>query len=517
MPAAVRPDEAAQRTMGGFMVRTTCGIAVFGICLLGAGQAQAAADVSEILLFKGVDRSNGVIVPVDPYFFEACLKGTGIASATVTKPGGTPQGMSLEEGEYCFDANFADQPTLDSTYPSTGGNYTFTVTPSAGPNQVYVIPFSASAPTAFPAISAPSSAVNVLADRDLTVTWSLSPVCPVPSTCADGIQIFVGDADDDVYQAALGPAATSDSVPETVLAAGTAYSLEVETYRGVLSMDDTQAGDPFEYDAIYEDLNNSGFMAVARTMDLDFAEIFKLVDRQDGVVGGGNPYGLEACVAGTGIQSASIDTPDGTKVLAAEGFGEFCFDDAFATENDLNTAYPSAGETYTYFVTQADGATANIPLVFDESSPLAFIDYTNPSQGEEIPPGQDLDVTWDLDKGQPACNAPGDCGDGILFFLIEQPADIDVDETELPITDTNRLVDASVLTATSYELEVETYNGDPGSQQTDGTTDDYTQVLLWEDINALTFTVPEPGVVALRLAALATLLGLGALRRRTVS
>jgi hypothetical protein len=275
------------------MVRTTCGIAVFGICLLGAGQAQADADVSEILLFKGVDRSNGVIIPAPAYFFEACVKGTDIASATVTKPAGSPEDMVLDEGEFCFDEDFADQATLDTTYPSTGGNYTFTVTPVSGPNQVYVLPFSASPPTAFPAISAPASAANVLADRDLTVSWSLSPACPTPSTCTDGIQVFV----DEVFDTDLGPDATSVAVPETALTAATAYSLEVETYRGLLNQAGDQNGDLFDWDAIYEDLNNSGFTAVARTMDLDFAEIFKLVDRQDGVVIGGNPYGLEACVA----------------------------------------------------------------------------------------------------------------------------------------------------------------------------------------------------------------------------
>lgn len=154
-----------------------------------AGSARAAVDLVELFVAKGQDYVNNVVEP--GFFFEGCVAGTGIASGTLTIGSGTPIALSqLDPEEWCAEDDVADQATLDAAYPSTGQTYSFTLVPSdAGPSVIYTTTFTATFPTTFPEGVSPLMGDQVLADRDLPISWTFDAACP---NCT-GVSVSIED------------------------------------------------------------------------------------------------------------------------------------------------------------------------------------------------------------------------------------------------------------------------------------------------------------------------------------
>ena len=207
--------------------------------------------------------------------------------------------------------------------------------------------------------------------------------------------------------------------------------------------------------------------------------------------------------------------PLGSIELQPESASSFCVDMSYDDRAALDQEFPSDGGTYRFEIDQADGATVKIPVVWDDAPPGGSIAYTAPDDGANVPANEDLMVTWDLDLGAPECSVPGDCGDFIGFFLVDDGLDEDVVvEPALPITTTGQTVDGADLDAGAYSIETETYVGVFAESATDGTSDDYLFSRANEDINLINITVPEPGAALLGVAAFATLGILGQRRRQ---
>ena len=250
--------------------------------------------------------------------------------------------------------------------------------------------------------------------------------------------------------------------------------------------------------------------------NVEFVELFKLIDRSDGIPIG-NPWEFEACVEGDGVTGATITVPgNGTPLpLQDEGDGDYCYVEKFAGKTDLDTAFPNG--MYTFNISTLDGPDSK-GVSFMESEPGAWLDVTAPANGASgVPHDSDLDVTWDLER-KPTCPV-GDCSDGIEFFLIDDVLDHDVFEDFLLPTETDVTVPASILQpGTMYEIEIGTYNGliDLSGTQTTGSGDTIDLVAIWEDINVTSFTtVPEPAALVMQISVLATL-GWLARRRRNL-
>lgn len=484
------------------------------IASLLAGSARAAVDLEELGVFKGQDYVNNVVAP--GFFFEGCVVGTGIDSGTLTIDSGTPIALSqLDPGEFCAEADFADQATLDAAYPSTGQTYSFTLVPSdAGPSVIYTITFTATIPTTFPEVVSPLMDDQVLADRDLPINWTFDAACP--NCTGVSFSIEDGATGQDVFDVIppLAAGTTSVTAPSSALDPGGSYLIELSNFDGAVTLTAMQNGDTYISAAQYERINEiDSFFAVARTLDLEFVDLLKGVDRVDGVLPTSLGYFFEGCVQGTGISDGTLTTPSGTQPL--DSFGdEFCLESEFDDAAALDAAFPSNGETYTFNLTQTGGAMVSIPLVYDVVAPGAFTDFTNPADLSTVPADQDLDVTWTLDQGNPACTIGPDCGDGIALFLIDIQSDMDVlTDDSLPITATNKLVPSSVLVeGGEYDIEVETFTGGVTSTM-DGESDTYNEARVYEDINLITVFVPEPSAVLLSLAALGSVLGVMRMRR----
>jgi hypothetical protein len=448
------------------------------------------------------------------FSFEGCVVGSNIlAGGTIDFPGNT-QGalpLTLAEGEWCYEQNAPDESTLDSLFPSNGVVYTFAV-PSAAGTFNYTVDYNVTKPPSAPVISSPTPSSNVLSDRDLTAAWTLSGVC----TGCDGI-LFEFDSGLGNTSATLGIAARSSVVASSNVEDGPGNEIFVSTFDGVIdSTPPAQNGDDFLLGAVYEVAALSQFSGVARTMDISEVLLFKGVDRADGVVIPVDPYFFESCVVVPGMTGGSIQTPDGVKAMIDEGGNEWCFDQGFADRTSLDATYPSAGETYTFVLAQADGAIAQVAAVFDEVEPGASTVVTNPLEGAEVPPAMDLNVTWTLDLGAPACTVGVDCGDGISVFVEDDVTFMEVFAADpLAITATNVVVPAASLTGgPDFLLETQTFNGVDMAGLLDGETDTYDSRIRYEDLNETVFSVPEPTALAVQVAALMTLGALARRRRR---
>ena len=107
--------------------------------------------------------------------------------------------------------------------------------------------------------------------------------------------------------------------------------------------------------------------------------------------------------------------------------------------------------------------------------------------------------------------------DVVLLFMVDENTGNDVDVQQLPATAGAATVSASVLEpSTPYSLEVETFRGSFAEAATSSTLGNPILLTrLYEDINILAVTtVPEPGAVAMQLAALTTLAWAARRRRR---
>ncbi len=155
---------------------TVCGAILLAVMVVVMGspqvaQAQAVGGViSEVRLFKAVDRSGGALMG-DPYFAELCVSGPDIQSATVTPPGagGSPRMMTFLEGqEFCLEQNFASFAALNMDFPI--GSYVVSVTDNQMNVDIAMVDFQAAEPTAYPDFVFPASSVTLPAAGDLIVT-----------------------------------------------------------------------------------------------------------------------------------------------------------------------------------------------------------------------------------------------------------------------------------------------------------------------------------------------------------
>jgi len=233
--------------------------------------------IEQVFVFKGFDRNDGVPVP-DSYFIEICVLGMDIPTAPVMAlptvetpastnlPAGSTESMSPADGdEFCFEAGgFASAQALADSYPM--GNYTVTVTDTAMTTDTAVVDFTPSEPSGFPDVFDPSDGAMVPSDQDLLIQWgdltatdmSCNPV--MPSTCADGLQVFLIDenTDSDVTREELAPSAGAATIPASVLQPDTPYGLEVESYRGTIGVPTTSStlGNPIFVTTLFEDINS---------------------------------------------------------------------------------------------------------------------------------------------------------------------------------------------------------------------------------------------------------------------
>ncbi len=294
-----------------------------GICTIGTLMAAAALvlappeqagaqdNVEFVELIKMLVRDDGVADPVDPYEFEACVVGSGVTGATLTAPTmPTPRVDLLSDlgyGEFCTSSKFSSLSALDTQFPN--GLYTFTITTIDGIDSKSVN-LTGGEPEGYLEITAPmADATLVDSETDLSISWTLTEKvlgCIAGGTCGDGIGLFVFDelqTSDDIVEQLLAIDATGYLVGAAALQPGTQYTVEAVTYNGLIDFAAiTDGGDAIELLALWGDLNAIGFTTAA---DIEFVELFKLLNRDDGVEDPVNPYELEACVGGSGITGSS--------------------------------------------------------------------------------------------------------------------------------------------------------------------------------------------------------------------
>jgi len=508
-----------------------------GICTIGTLMASAALvltlpeqagaqdNVEFVELFKVLVRDDGVVDPVNPYELEACVGGSGVTGATLTVPTTpTPRVDTLSDlgfGEFCISPEFGSFAALDAQFPN--GTYTFNITTIDGMDSKSV-DFDASEPEGYLDITAPmADATLVDSESNLSISWTLTEKvvgCIAGGTCGDGIELFVVDESQfgvDVVEELLAIGATGFLVDAAVLQAGTQYTIEAGTYNG---LDDpaamTDGGDAIELIATFEDINAIGFTTAA---DIELLELFKLVDRYDGTLIS-MPYEIETCVGGGGVTGATITftgNPNPPFDLTQDpGEDNFCFSQAFDTVGELDTAFPNT--LYTFDITTIDGVDSKT-VDFDFAEPEGYLEITAPVDGANVPYDSDLTVSWTLTEKVAGCIAGGDCGDGIVFFLVDQATDEDVVEELLAIGDPGTTVPAANLEpSTGYGLEIETYNGVidfSGSEVTTGGDPIEAFITIWEDINFIQVTtVPEPGALLQQFSGFAMLAAMAWRRRK---
>jgi hypothetical protein len=504
--------------------------------------------LDEVFLAKGLDRQAGVIVDPTPYFFEVCIAGIDISGSTLPTlqtppstnfPSGSMQTLNQDLDEFCFERSYASAAAREADFPS--GSYTVSATNVAETvTDSKQVNFSVASPTAYPNITTPASGSSVSTSNPTPVGWDLVDKggCNLgqPATCLDFFVVGTfesgpGINDEVDFQLLNDPTATGTNLPGGIFQAGIAYEIEVEALRGTVTEETTDTlGAPVSVALIASDINLVDVTGEQPAQPIQEVLMFKGLDREDGVPLV-DPYFIEICVSGSDIPTApmnalptvqtppSTNFPQGTtQTMMHFGF-EFCFEaEGFANGAALEASYPSGD--YTISVTDNSQSTDTAVVSFGVSEPSGFPDVFDPVADATVPFDQNLQVQWgSLVAKDGSCNpaAPGSCTDGILLFMVDENTGNDVDVQQLPAMAGAATVSASVLQpSTPYSLEVETFRGSFAEAATSSTLGNPILLTrLYEDINLLPVTtVPEPGAVAMQLAALATLTWAARRRRR---
>ena len=285
----------------------------------------------------------------------------------------------------------------------------------------------------------------------------------------------------------------------------TQYESELAILNGPDPASDvTDLGDSVIVEVNYEDVNLIVYTTGQLPFDIEEIGVFKFVDRFDGTLIP-VPYGIEACVDGTGITSASVLPPLGGSIPLVEDGSEWCADANFDTASELNAAFPNGSYAFSIVgTTGSDSKTIN----FQASEPVGYIDITNPLDQATLSPSDDLDVTWNLVEkaGGAGCVAAQNCGDNIFLAVEDFTSGSDIVEELLPITETNFQVMSSLLLPDSFfGIEAEVIVGDLNFSDVTDMGDDIQSFGVWEDINQITFATPEPEEMLLQLSALVVL------------
>lgn len=527
---------AASRVLG--WIRA---IAFFAPAAAGLTSGPALAGVpvfGEVLLAKGIERQDGVVVEATPYFFEVCISGPDISGATLPTvqtppstsfPSGSLQTLTQNLDEFCFERFYASSAAREAEFPS--GSYTVSATNVAeNATDTKQVDFSVADPTAYPDITTPADGGSVSTSEATPVDWSLVDKggCNLaqPATCLDFFVVTTFEPGPHIeldFQLLSDPAATGTGLPGGLFMAGKAYQIEVESLRGSLTDETTDTlGQSVSVILVSTDINSIDVTGEQPAQPIQEVLMFKGLDRDDGAPVP-NPYFIEICVVGSDIPTApmnalptvqtppSTDFPAGSTQAMTGIFGdEFCFEAAdFADAAALEASYPSGD--YTVTVTDNAQSTDTAVVSFDLAEPSGFPDVFDPVDGASVPFDQDLQVQWgSLIAKNGSCNpaAPDSCTDGILLFVVDENTGDDADVQELPATAGAASVSGSLLEpSTPYSLEVETFRGSFAEAAMSSTLGNPILLTrLYEDINVLgVTTVPEPGAAALQIAALATL------------
>jgi len=249
---------------------------------------------------------------------------------------------------------------------------------------------------------------------------------------------------------------------------------------------------------------------------LDVAEIsvLKQIERFDGVTAD-DPYRFEACVEGTGIQSAEVTPPGSGPMLLFEAEeGRYCLFSFFENAADLELAYPDGMYVFDIFGSQGvDSKT--LSLQADE--PGGYLEVLSPLDGASVPDDEDLVITWSLvEKANGAgCIAGMSCADEISakVLRLDFPDFDTIVDDRLPLTATGLAVSASDLVdGAEIDAAIATLNGvsNPGDMTDMG--DSTVTRAGYADLNRVfvIVAIPEPTAGLLNAAALLTL---AALRR----
>jgi len=527
--------------------RATALFALAAVWLTASPALAGIVIFDEVIVAKGADREAGALVGPTPYFFEVCIAGINISASTpptvqtppsANFPTGSVQTLSQDLDEFCFERFYGSTAARDADFPS--GNYTVTATNIAETTtDSKQVNFSVASPTAYPNITTPADGGSVSTSGTTPVSWNLVDKggCNTgqPATCLDFFAVGTfensGGFNEVDFQILMNPAATGTTLPAGIFQAGAPYEIEVEALRGTVGDQTTDIqGATVTVFLIATDINLINVTGAQPTQPIQEVQMFKGLDRDDGVPLV-DPYFIEICVTGSDIPTSppgalptvqtppSVDFPTGTtEPMMFLGF-EFCFEaEGFADAAALDASYPSGD--YTITVTDNSQTTDTAVVSFGLSEPSGFPDVFDPVNGATIPFDQNLEVQWgSLVAKDGSCNpaSPASCTDGIVVFIVDENTGNDVDIQQLPAAAGATTVSGAILQpSTPYNVEVETFRGSFAEAATSSTLGNPILLTrLYEDINILAVTtVPEPGAVAMQLAALTTLAWAARRRRR---
>jgi formylglycine-generating enzyme required for sulfatase activity len=238
----------------------------FRLALVDAGGPGGdSLDVTKITLSKRVVRFDGVL-DLDPYVFEACVSGTGILGADVSRLGGSPVVLQQEpfgdDADFCFRTSYPDANSMELNFPD--GFYDFMFFGSDRIDSKSLL-LGAAEPGGYVDVLTPSDGAFVPDDQDLQYAWTLvekgnGAGCVAAETCADEIAVRIDEfsmlsfgniVDDRLPITASGTVVSAaDLQPEAE------YEARIGTSTGTVNPGDTtDGGDPTETVATYEDTN----------------------------------------------------------------------------------------------------------------------------------------------------------------------------------------------------------------------------------------------------------------------
>jgi len=552
---AYRSTSACPKARIGFCSTLRFSTAIAAACLwLGAPSLASAADVvfDDVEMFKGSERFNGVLDSSEPYFIEICVTGPDISSVIAptvdtpisnTFPTGTTLTLDDQFGpdEHCFEETFATAQALDDKYPN--GDYTVNATATnETTTDSLLVPFDFPEPTAFAQINSPTHGSLVPSDVDLNVTWTLVDQggcnLGMPGTCLNGFAVFIEDddsmGDGDLFEEIIfdDPAATSVLVDASVLLPSKNLEAGVLTFNGFFDEVLSDSLNTVTLLTAFEADNFVGFQTDALQQPITDVFVLKAVDRDDGVLIT-DPYFMEVCVEGFNLSTTpglvTVMTPDSTDIpggsmenLTQEepGDSEFCWESAgFADAAALEDSYP-VGD---YLISAEDNSSDvdTVTVDFSEQEPDGFPDIFDPMNGSTVPAGQGVTVQWGAmtDKnGNCDPQNPGTCADGFLLFLFDLQSDDDLDFQNLPNDAGAADLDGfNFVEGNTYGIELESFRGTLFAPTISSDGNNIQVTTIYEDINFIAISVPEPSLALLQGSAIGLLAWLARRRRRAAA
>ncbi|MEN8184321.1 MAG: hypothetical protein ABFS46_17485 [Myxococcota bacterium] len=229
------------------------------------------------------------------------------------------------------------------------------------------------------------------------------------------------------------------------------------------------------------------------------------------------PHDFEACIEflGEGVDDLELTVPTNpVRLESANDPDEVCFSENFLDAGELDTAFPNsptASDPYGVAALLEGSEVDSIDILYDLEEPKAWVDFTEPEDGSEVPEGGSLTITWEVMEKEP-CLSTASCGDTLLLTVENEATGEPVFEGEFDVAGSQQILDPGSLEADqTYQISGMILNSaEESDQETNGGGVFVTTLTLYEDDNII--TVPEPGPLAASAGALVALLGLA--RRR---